>query len=68
MEANGMSDIEGNAATVAANERGAVSEFQLTGLKEPTEISRDSSTSLEMTDHKVAADTAAPTPRLALFH
>src|SRR5437016_2128771 len=33
MEANGMSDIEGKAARVAANERGAVSEFQLTGLK-----------------------------------
>jgi hypothetical protein len=61
MEANGMSDIEGKAARVAANERGAVSEFQLTGPKEPTEISRDSSTSLGMTDHKVAADTAAVT-------
>src|SRR5207237_5368212 len=33
MEANGMSDIEGKAARVAANERGAVSESQLTGLK-----------------------------------
>src|SRR5260370_13926273 len=64
MEANGMSDIEGKAARVAANERGAVSEFQLTGLKEPTEISRDSSTSLGMTDHKVAADQPSSTLRL----
>src|SRR5207244_1100668 len=33
MEANGMSDIEGKAARVAAKQRGAVSEFQLTGIK-----------------------------------
>src|SRR5439155_25121488 len=33
MEANGMSDIEGKAARVAANERGAVSEFSINRTK-----------------------------------